>query len=106
MALIAASLWVVAPIVWRLLLPLWMQNADQNGLGLTTSDAISAANALASLLLFAYTRATTRDPRWILDLGLGYMVLMALGSRWPPIQRQPISRCRCLHRSRGSARSS
>ena len=79
MALIAASLWVVAPIVWRILLPLWMQNANQNGLGLTTSDAISAANALASLLLFAYTRATTRDPRWILDLGLGYMVLMALG---------------------------
>jgi hypothetical protein len=38
----------------------------------------AAASVLAALLLFAYTRTANRDPRRILDLGLGCMVFTAL----------------------------
>jgi hypothetical protein len=47
-------------------------------------DAIAGASVLASLAVFFYTRKTDRDPRFILDLGLGYMVFtaFAIGISW------------------------
>ncbi|MBI2185792.1 MAG: hypothetical protein HYU37_01570 [Acidobacteria bacterium] len=44
----------------------------------STGDVIAAVSVLASLTLFAHTRRQDRDPRVILDLGLLYMVLIAL----------------------------
>jgi serine/threonine-protein kinase len=42
-------------------------------------DAIAGASVLASLALFFYTRKHDRDPRFMLDLGLAYMVFTAFG---------------------------
>jgi eukaryotic-like serine/threonine-protein kinase len=78
MSLVAAGLWVVGTILGRLAMRS-MQGDESMGLGLTMGDAIAAVSVLASLLLFAYTRTANRDPKRILDLGLFYMVLTALG---------------------------
>ena len=51
---------------------------DSKGVGLTLGDAIAAISVVASLGLFAYTRTAHRNPQRILDLGLVYMVLIAL----------------------------
>ena len=77
MSLVAAGLWIVGTIMGRLAMPS-MLGDESIGLGLTMGDAIAAVSVLASLLLFAYTRNTNRNPQRILDLGLGYMVLTAL----------------------------
>ena len=76
-SLVAAGLWVVAPLLGRLAVQA-MQGGNLNGLDLTLSDAIAAASVVASLLLFAFTRTANRDPQRILDIGLAYMVLTAL----------------------------
>ena len=74
MSLLAAALWVLTTVLDHLAIratspgdPRWMQPS--------TSDAIAGASALVSLALFSYTRRDNRDPRFILDLGLVYMVL-------------------------------
>ncbi|PYS20102.1 MAG: serine/threonine protein kinase [Acidobacteria bacterium] len=74
MSLLAAALWVLTTVLDHLAIratspgdPRWMQPL--------TSDAIAGASTLVSLALFSYTRKDNRDPRFILDLGLGYMVL-------------------------------
>jgi serine/threonine-protein kinase len=41
-------------------------------------DAIAAAAVIVSLALFAYVRDSTRDPRFVLDLGLWYMIFTSL----------------------------
>ena len=78
MSLVAAGLWVVGTILGRLAM-LSMQDDASMGLGATLGDAIAAVSVLASLLLFAYTRTASRDPQRILDIGLVYMVVTALG---------------------------
>src|SRR6185436_1838363 len=78
MSLVAAGLWVVGTILGRLAMRS-MQGDESMGLGLTMGDAIAAVSVLVSLLLFAYTRTANRDPQRILDLGLAYMVVTALG---------------------------
>jgi len=77
MSLVAAGLWIVGTILGRLAM-LSMQGDESMGLGPTMGDAIAAVSVVASLLLFAYTRAANRDPQRILDLGLVYMVVTAL----------------------------
>jgi eukaryotic-like serine/threonine-protein kinase len=47
----------------------WMQ--------LAFPDGVAAAAVIVSLALFAYTRRSKRDPRFILDLGLVYMIFTA-----------------------------
>jgi serine/threonine-protein kinase len=76
MSLVAAGLWVAGTILSWLATP--SMHAGSNGAGLTIGDAIAAVGVLASLLLFAYTRRANRNPQRILDLGLAYMVLIAL----------------------------
>ncbi len=78
MSLVAAGLWIVGTILGRVAMRS-MQATERVAVGLTLGDAIAAVSVLASLLLFAYTRSTNRDPQRILDLGLGYMVFTALG---------------------------
>jgi len=78
MSLVAAVLWVVGSILGRIAMRS-MQGDESIGRSLTMGDAIAAVAVLASLLLFAYSRRPFRDPQRILDLGLAYMVLTALG---------------------------
>jgi hypothetical protein len=61
MSLVAAGLWIVGTILGRVAMRS-MQGVNREVLDLTLGDAIAAACVLASLLLFAYTRAPNRDP--------------------------------------------
>jgi serine/threonine-protein kinase len=73
-----AGLYVVGWSVDRL--AMWaMNHADPRWLSLNWDDAILAANAVVSVALFLYSRKSSRDPGFILDLGLVYLVLTALG---------------------------
>jgi eukaryotic-like serine/threonine-protein kinase len=90
MSLVFAGLWIVGTILGRVAMRS-MQGDESIGFSLTAGDAIAAASAVASLLLFAYTRTANRDPQRILDVGLTYMVLtsLALGLtfHWGPLPR-------------------
>jgi serine/threonine-protein kinase len=77
MALAAAGLWTLGTILGHVAFWLMPEGASDAFVP-SAGDAIAATSVLASLLLFAYTRTATRDPRRILDLGLVYMVLTAL----------------------------
>jgi len=88
MSLLAAAIWVLTTVLDHVAIratspgdPRWMQPM--------MSDAIAGASTLVSLALFSYTRRDNRDPRFILDLGLVYMVLtsaaIALMSHMDPM---------------------
>jgi serine/threonine-protein kinase len=82
MSLLAAALWTVGTLLGHLA----QQAVSPDGrswLSLELPlDAIAAASVVVSLALFAYTRRSKRDPAFILDLGLAYLVLtsFALGA--------------------------
>ena len=77
MSLLAAVLWVLATVfghlAYRALMP-----GDARWMHMGAQEAIAGATVLISLALFAYTRRSRKDPRFILDLGLGYLVFTAL----------------------------
>jgi hypothetical protein len=77
MSLVVAGLWVVGTLLGRLSVQS-MRYGDSKGVGLTLGDAIAAVSVVASLGLFAYTQRAHRNPQRILNLGLVYMVLIAL----------------------------
>jgi len=76
MSLLFAVLWIVGVVLGHLAArslypgsPRWME--------LDITDAIALASVIASLALFVYTRTGERDPKFVLDLGLWYMVFTA-----------------------------
>jgi len=77
LALLAAALWVLATILDHVALRL-MSHGHPDAFQSSTTDIIAGANALVSIALFFYTRRENRNPRIILDVGLGYMILTAL----------------------------
>jgi serine/threonine-protein kinase len=88
MSLVAVVLWVTGTILGRVAMR--SMHVDASGiLGLTPGERVAAVSVLASLLLFAYSRTANRDPQRVLDVGLAYMVLTALGigltSHWGPL---------------------
>ena len=77
MSLLFAVLWTIGEIAGHL--AEHAINPDsQRWLQFDTGDGIAVAAVIASLGLFAYTRKGDRDPRFVLDLGLWYMVFTAL----------------------------
>ena len=91
MSLLAAALWLVGSVLDHLALRV-MTHGDPRWLRLDADDAIAGIAVLVSLGLFAYARRTDRDPRFVLDLGLVYMVLMAaaigLMIHWDPVPKE------------------
>ena len=74
MSLLAAVLWILGTVLYHLATraisngdPVWIQPVE--------TDAIAGVMALLSLALFFYTRRENREPKFILDLGLVYMVV-------------------------------
>jgi serine/threonine-protein kinase len=73
-ALVGAVLWTVGTVLAHIAL---------HALGIDTRrltrgvDAIAAVAVVVSIALFVYTRRSHRDPRFMLDLGLVYMVFAA-----------------------------
>jgi serine/threonine-protein kinase len=75
MSLLAAVLWTVGSILWHIGV-----GSTTNRLGLspyTPSDNIAVMAVVGSLALFLYARTTKREPQFILNLGLAYMVVTA-----------------------------
>ena len=88
MSLVGAGLWTLGSVFGHLAEG-YISHGDPRWLRLGVPDAVAAACVLVSLLLFAYTRRGDRNPRSILDLGLGYMVFTALALglmyHWAPV---------------------
>jgi eukaryotic-like serine/threonine-protein kinase len=76
MSLLFAVLWIIGTIGGHVAAraiypdnPRWRQ--------FDITDAIAVVSVVVSLALYTYIRKAERDPRFILDLGLGYMVFTA-----------------------------
>lgn len=76
MSLLFAVLWIVGTVLGHL-----AEHAihpdSARWLQLDTGDAIVLGSVILSLGLFAYTRVGDRNPRFVLDLGLMYMIATA-----------------------------
>ncbi|HZE75719.1 MAG TPA: serine/threonine-protein kinase [Gemmatimonadales bacterium] len=90
MSLLAAALWLVGSVLDHVAIRV-MTHGDPSWLRLDADDAIAAVCVLVSFGLFAYARKGDRDPRFVLDLGLAYMVFTAaaigLIIHWDPVPR-------------------
>ena len=75
MALLGAVLWIVGMGLGHLVYGLGLGQAA--ALELHVPDGIAAVSVVLSVALFFYARRSDRDPRFILDLGLGYLVVTA-----------------------------
>jgi serine/threonine-protein kinase len=76
LALLAAALWVLGTAADRVAMRA-MSHGNPNVFSSTFTDGIAEASAVLSLALFFYARKSKRNPRFILDLGLAYMVVTA-----------------------------
>jgi hypothetical protein len=76
MSLVAASLWTLGTLGDRIAL-LAMTHGDRRWLHWQPTDAISGVSIVVSLALFFYIRRGDRDPRFILNLGQVYLVMMS-----------------------------
>jgi hypothetical protein len=89
-SLLAAALWLVGSALDHVAIRV-MTHGDPRWLRLEADDAIAGVCVLVSCGLFAYARRGDRDPRFVLDLGLAYMVLTAaaigLMIHWDPVPR-------------------
>lgn len=88
MSLLSAALWVLGTVLYHIVDRV-IGKSDTRWLTFQPSDAISAVSVLVSLALFVYTRRSKRNPQFILDLGLVYMVIMSLAVgliwHWDPV---------------------
>ena len=78
MSLLAAVLWVIGLAAGHLAAHALYPDS-RRWLTFDITDAIGVASAILSLALYVYIRKGERDPRFILDLGLWYLMLTALG---------------------------
>ena len=87
-SLLMAGLWTVAALIPHLVTLTRPDNLSPL-LGLRVVDTLSTVIVLASLGLFLYTRRAERNPRFVLDLGLAYLVLTAFAIatiiNWGPV---------------------
>src|SRR6266446_3619989 len=77
LALIAGALWVMGPVLGHLAIHFADPN-DSRGTAFRVIDGIALFGFATSLALYLYLRTPRRDPAFVLDLGLAYMVLMAI----------------------------
>lgn len=87
MSLLGAGLWAIASALGGVT---FKPHDGHVGWQPARADNVIAACSVAvSIALFFYSRKRDRDPRFVLDLGLGYMVFMAfaLGNlfHWEPV---------------------
>jgi eukaryotic-like serine/threonine-protein kinase len=76
-AMLGVVLWFVGAALdhWAMKV---LNPGDPRWKQLHTADAIVAFGILTSAALFAYSRVSQRSPRFLLDLGLGYLIVTAL----------------------------
>ena len=92
LCLLAAALWVVATALDHIAMRAMGAGSSWNTL--QVSDLIAIVSVVVSLALYLYSRKDLREPRFILDLGLIYMVYTAaaLGvmMHWGPVSDEPV----------------
>src|SRR5688500_16092499 len=76
LALLAAMLWLLAPLGAHLALHLTWPN-DPMWLQFTTNDGLAAIGLVSSLGLYLYLRKGDHNPAAVMDLGLVFMIAMA-----------------------------
>jgi len=81
-ALLSGAMWVVYSVLDHVLFQ--RAQGDQAWLAFKTADAIALVSAIVSFALFLYARRSSRDPRFILDLGHFFLIFTAitLGLIW------------------------
>jgi tRNA A-37 threonylcarbamoyl transferase component Bud32 len=77
MSLVAASMWIVATVLYHIVDRV-IGADDTAWWAVQTSDTITAVAVVLSLALFVYSRRTHQNPRFVLDLGLVYMIVLSL----------------------------
>ena len=82
MALLGAVLWIVGSLLIHVAVKLMYDDPDW--LHFQTPDAVALVSSAVSFLLYLYTRRSRRGPDFILDLGIGFLILtsVALGLVW------------------------
>jgi eukaryotic-like serine/threonine-protein kinase len=93
LALIAAVLWVLGPLLGHVADT--VLNRGQHGWGgVRTVDIIASISVAISLALYFYLRRADRDPRLVMNLGLAFMIAMAfdlgLMMHWGPVSKTPM----------------
>jgi eukaryotic-like serine/threonine-protein kinase len=87
-SLIVAVLWTLGTTLGHIAGGL-LANPDPNWLRLGGTDVIAIISVAVSIALFVYTRRSRHAPQFVLDLGLVYMVVMALALglmfHWGPV---------------------
>jgi tRNA A-37 threonylcarbamoyl transferase component Bud32 len=78
LSLIVGVLWALGTTFGHIAERAMTQGMHPHGTHLGITDLIAVASIAASVALFVFTRRTAREPKSVLDLGLGYMVLTAL----------------------------
>jgi tRNA A-37 threonylcarbamoyl transferase component Bud32 len=83
LSLLGAVLWTVGTIAGHLANAVLIRRNVRWG-AFEVTDAIAVVMVIVSLVLFAYSRRSKRDPGVILEIGLAYLVLssLALGMLW------------------------
>jgi serine/threonine-protein kinase len=76
MALMAAVLWVIGPVLRHLALHA-MQPDDARWATFLPADWVAVGSCAVSFALYWYLRSRDRDPLMVMDLGLAYMVTTA-----------------------------
>jgi serine/threonine-protein kinase len=79
LSLVTGGLWLLGTAFGHLSLRELTAPGDPRWRQLDMTDVIAAACVVLSLALYRFTRRTTRDPQFVLDLGLVYMTVMAFG---------------------------
>ncbi len=96
MSLLGAVLWALGTIFYHFAMRALASPGDTRWMQLSPTDTIAVAAAIVSVALFFYTRKANCDPKFILDLGLVYLVLtamaIALVMHWEPVpQGAPVT---------------
>ncbi|MGN6393799.1 MAG: serine/threonine-protein kinase [Gemmatimonadales bacterium] len=92
LALVAAGLWFLGPVLGHLALH-FAAPTDARATGFRFIDGVALVGLTASLALFFYLRISQRSPAFVLDLGLAYLVLTAIDLgvmvHWGPVSTTP-----------------
>lgn len=78
MALVAGALWTSAPALGHLALYL-TEPGDPRWARFNIVDGIAASCVTISIAVYTYLRTSKREPAFVMDLALVYMVVMAFG---------------------------
>ena len=93
LALMAAALWVLGPALGHLALH-FSDPADPRAASFRVIDGIALFAFATSVGLYLYLRSPQRDPAFVLDLALAYLVLMSIDLgvmiHWGPASAMPV----------------